>query len=109
LNREAFLAGLRRTSTILGERTVPTTMELKPGKLLLSCVNLDLGEARERLDVEYQHEEMTVGFNARYILDFLSVADGEQVTIHLQDALSPALFRAKDDKRYSCVIMPMRI
>src|SRR3990172_3403043 len=107
LDREAFLAGLRRTSTILGERTVPTTMELKPGKLLLSCVNLDLGEARERLDVEYPHEELTVGFNARYILDFLSVAEGEQVTIQLQDSLSPALFRAKDDKSYSCVIMPM--
>ena len=109
LDREAFLAGLRRTSTILGERTVPTTMELKAGKLLLSCVNLDLGEARERLDVEYPHEELTVGFNARYILDFLSVAEGEQVTIQLQDSLSPALFRAKDDKSYSCVIMPMRI
>lgn len=109
LNREALLAGLRRTSTIMGERTTPTTMELKQGKLLLSCVNLDLGEARERIEVEYQHEDMVVGFNARYILDFLSVAEGEQVTIQLQDALSPALFRAKDDKRYSCVIMPMRI
>ena len=109
LNREAFVAGLRRTSTIIGERTIPTTMELKHGKLLLSCVNLDLGEARERIEVEYQHEDMVVGFNARYILDFLSVAEGEQVTIQLQDALSPALFRAKDDKRYSCVIMPMRL
>jgi DNA polymerase-3 subunit beta len=109
LNREAFLAGLRRTSTIIGERAIPTTMELKPGRLLLRCVNLDLGEARERLEVEYEHEEMVVGFNARYILDFLGVVDSEQVTVQLQDPLSPALFRAKDDKRYSCVIMPMRI
>jgi DNA polymerase-3 subunit beta len=84
-------------------------MEFKPGQLLLSCVNLDLGEARERLDVEYQHEEMTIGFNARYILDFLGVVGAEQVTMHLQDPLSPALFRAKDDKKYTCVIMPMRI
>ena len=109
VNREALQAGLRRTSTIIGDRTVPTTMELKAGRLLLSCVNLDLGEARERIDVDYQHEEMVVGFNARYILDFLNAVECEQVTIHLQDPLSPALFRAKDDKRYSCVIMPMRI
>jgi DNA polymerase-3 subunit beta len=109
VNREAFLAGLRRTSTILGERALPTTMKLTPGKLLLSCVNLDLGEARERLDVEYQHEEMTVGFNARYILDFLGVLTTEQATIRLQDPLSPALFAGKDDKRYACVIMPMRL
>lgn len=109
VNREAFLAGLRRTSTVLGERALPTTMKLTPGKLLLSCVNLDLGEARERLDVEYQHEEMSVGFNARYILDFLGVLTTEQATIRLQDPLSPALFAGKDDKRYTCVIMPMRI
>lgn len=109
VNREAFLAGLRRTSTILGERALPTTMKITPGRLLLSCVNLDLGEAREHLDVEYQHEEMSVGFNARYILDFLGVLTTEQATIRLQDPLSPALFAGKDDKRYTCVIMPMRI
>ena len=109
IGRDVFLAGLRRTSAIMGERTVPTTMQLKSGQLLLSCVNLDLGEARERIEVEYEHEEMTVGFNGRYILDFLGVVDAEQVTMHLQDPLSPALFRAKDDRGYTCVIMPMRI
>jgi len=109
VNREAFLAALRRTSTIMGDRTVPTAMELKPGSLLLSCVNLDLGEARDRLEVEYQQEEMTIGFNARYILDFLNVIEAEQITIHLQDSLNPALFRPKDEKGYSCVIMPMRL
>ncbi|MBI2882921.1 MAG: DNA polymerase III subunit beta [Candidatus Methylomirabilis oxyfera] len=109
VNREAFLAGLRRTSTILGERSLPTTMKLTPGRLLLSCVNLDLGEARERLDVEYQYDEMSVGFNARYILDFLGALTTEQATIRLQDPLSPALFAGKDDKQYTCVIMPMRL
>ncbi len=109
VNREAFLAGLRRTSTILGERALPTTMKLTPGRLLLSCVNLDLGEARERLDVEYQHDEMSVGFNARYILDFLGALSTEQATIRLQDPLSPALFAGKDDTQYTCVIMPMRL
>lgn len=109
INREALLTGLRRTSTILGERALPTTMKLTPGRLLLTCVNLDLGEARESLEVEYQHEEMSVGFNARYILDFLGALTTEQVAIRLQDSLSPALFSGKDDQRYTCVIMPMRL
>lgn len=109
VNREAFVAGLRRTSTILGERALPTTLKVIPGRLLLSCVNLDLGEARERLDVEYQHEEVTVGFNARYILDFLGALTTDHATIRLQDALSPALFAGKGDVRYVCVIMPMRL
>jgi DNA polymerase-3 subunit beta len=109
VRREALIAGLRRTSTIIGDRVVHTTLELKPGSLRLSCVNLDLGEAREQLDVEYQQEEIAIGFNARYILDFLGVLESEQITIHLQDPLSPALFRPKDEKGYLCVIMPMRL
>ncbi len=109
VNREALIAGLRRTSTIIGDRVVHTTVELKPGALRLNCVNLDLGEAREQLEVEYHHEEMAIGFNARYILDFLSVVESEQITIHLQDPLSPALFQPKDEKGYLCVIMPMRL
>lgn len=109
VNREAFIAALRRTSTVLGERALPTTMKLTPGKLVLTCVNLDLGEARDRLDVEYQHEEMSIGFNARYILDFLGVLTTDQAIIRLQDPLSPALFTSKDDTQYACVIMPMRL
>jgi DNA polymerase-3 subunit beta len=109
VDREALLTGLRRTSAIMGDRTVPTLLELKRGSLVLSCVNLDLGEAREQIEVDYEHEEMAIGFNARYILDFLGVVEAERVTINLQDPLSPALFRAKDDTTYSCVIMPMRL
>lgn len=52
---------------------------------------------------------MSVGFNARYILDFLGALTTEQATIRLQDPLSPALFAGKDDKQYTCVIMPMRL
>ncbi len=109
IGREALVAGLRRTSTIIGDRIVHTTLEFKPGALRLSCVNLDLGEAREQLDVEYHQEEIAIGFNARYVLDFLSAVESEQVTIDLQDPLSPALFRPKDETGYLCVIMPMRL
>jgi DNA polymerase-3 subunit beta len=109
VNREALIAGLRRTSTILDERGLPTALTLTPGTLFLNCRNIELGEAREHLDVEYQHEEMSVGFNARYLLDFLGVLTTEQATIRLQDPLSSALFAGKDDPRYTCVIMPIRL
>jgi len=67
------------------------------------------GKAQERFDIEYQHDEMSVGFNARYIPDFLSVLTTDDVTIQLQDPLGPALFALKNDTRHTCVIMPLRI
>ncbi len=109
LEKTALDGALRRTSAIMGERTSPTEFQFRPGRALLSCVNIDLGEAHEELEVSYEGEELRVGFNARYILDFLAAVDEEQVTVQIADPLSPALFRAAGNEGYGCVIMPMRI
>ena len=109
LDKVALDGALRRTSAIMGERTTPTEFQFRPGRALLSCVNIDLGEAHEELEVSYEGEELRVGFNARYVLDFLAAVDEEQVTIQIADPLSPALFRAAGNEGYGCVIMPMRI
>jgi len=76
------------------ERTTPTEFDFQKGRLLVSCVNMDLGEAHEEVEVVYAGEGVKIGFNARYIMDFLSAVDSEQITIHLTDPLSPAIFRA---------------
>jgi DNA polymerase-3 subunit beta len=109
LEKAALDGALRRTSAIMGERTTPTEFQFRPGRALLSCINIDLGEAHEELEVSYEGEELRVGFNARYILDFLAAVDEEQVTVQIADPLSPALFRAAGNEGYGCVIMPMRI
>lgn len=109
VKKEELVGALKRTSTIIGDRTAPTGFDFKRGRLTVSCVNLDLGEAREEVEVQHAEKDLTVGFNARYILDFLAVVDEPEVSIHLNDPLSPALFRPLQGQDYSCVIMPMRI
>lgn len=109
VGREDLAAALRRASAIMGERAAPTVFELKAGKVVVSCVNLDLGEAREEIDATYDGPDMTIGLNARYVLDFLGVIEADRVSAGLGDALSPTLFRPAGDDSYSCVIMPMRI
>ena len=109
LEKGSLEGALRRTSAIMGERTTPTEFQFRTGRALLSCVNIDLGEAHEELEVVYEGEELRVGFNARYILDFLAAIAEEQITIQIADPLSPALFRAAGNEGYGCVIMPMRI
>jgi DNA polymerase-3 subunit beta len=109
MGRDALQGALRRTSTIMGERTTATEFEFRPGRVLVSCVNLDLGEAREEFEASYDGPALKVGFNARYILEFLGAVDGGEVALQITDPLSPALFRPAGDDAFSCVIMPMRI
>jgi len=109
ISKDALHGALRRTSAIMGERTTPTEFDFQAGRVLVSCVNMDLGEAHEEVEIAYAGEGLKIGFNARYILDFLSSVDSTEITLHLTDPLSPAIFRSAGDDTYSCVIMPMRI
>jgi DNA polymerase III subunit beta len=109
ISKDALHGALRRTSAIMGERTTPTEFDFQAGRVLISCVNMDLGEAHEEVEISYAGEGVKIGFNARYILEFLSAVDSEIITLHLTDPLSPTIFRSAGDERYSCVIMPMRI
>jgi DNA polymerase III subunit beta len=109
LNRHDLLAALKRTSAIAGERGTPTTIEVRKDQMLVTCTNLDIGEAKESLDVEYEGEDVAIGFNAKYLMDFLGAIDEDRVVIHLTDSLSPTLFQPLGKDSYQCVIMPMRI
>ena len=49
------------------------------------------------MDVNYQGEEMEVGFNVTYILDVLNALKCQQVRIRLTDASSSCLIENSED------------
>ena len=109
IGKESLHGALRRTSAIMGERTTATEFDIRPGRVLVSCINMDLGEAHEEVEATVDGEGFKVGFNARYIMELLGAVDTPDIAVYISDPLSPALFRAAGDEAYGCVIMPMRI
>jgi DNA polymerase-3 subunit beta len=107
-DREALQGALKRTATIGGERGNPTVVSLSRDRMILTCSDQDLGEATEEVEIEYQGAEMSIGFNGRYLLDFLGVVESDRVRVQASDPLSPALFEPVGETGYACVIMPMR-
>jgi DNA polymerase-3 subunit beta len=109
VHRLALEGALRRVALLAREKTNAVKWELGAGRLVLTASNPDLGEAQEELAVNYAGEGLTTGFNARYLLEALGVADGEEVTMELKDGLSPCVIRENGRTDFLCVIMPMRI
>jgi DNA polymerase-3 subunit beta len=92
------------------ERSRAVKFELTNGLLKLSSNNPDLGEAREEIDVDYAGEDLSIAFNARYLMDSLAVIGSKEVRMSFQDQLSPAQVVPADDEGDSlAVVMPMRI
>ena len=109
LSKDGLTAALRRVSVLSEERTKPVKFVLSPGVLKLAAYSADYGEAEEEMEVQYVGEEITIGFNSRYVLDALGAQAGEQVVLEVKDALSPGVLKSLEDDGSLCVIMPMRI
>jgi DNA polymerase-3 subunit beta len=109
ISRAALASALRRVSVMAEERNKPVKLALAPAVLRLTASSQDLGEAEETLDVDYAGEEVTIGFNSRYLLDAIGPVEGDQIVLEFKDALSPGVVRSASDQGYCCVIMPMRI
>ena len=107
--RQALSSALRRVAVMAEERNKPVKFVLAPTALTLSASSADLGEAEERLDVDYGGAEVTIGFNSKYLLDAIAPIEHDQIVIEFKDGLSPGVIRSVDDEGYCCVIMPMRI
>jgi len=107
--RLILTSALRRVSVMAEERNKPVRFALAPGRLTLSAASHDLGEAEEVLDLDYAGSEVTIGFNARYVLEALAPMESEDIVFEFKDALSPGVLKSAADDGYCCVIMPMRI
>ena len=110
VDREVLHSALRRVSILSSERSRGVKLRLQPGTLEVVTTNPDIGEAMEEIEVDYAGEEFSIGFNARYLLDVLSIgAAGGTVELGLTDEVSPGIVRLADDEGYSYVVMPMRL
>ena len=111
LNTEKIAQAVRRAALMADERSHGIKYELSQGKLNISSQSADVGESRESIAVDYSGADLTIGFNAQYLLDFLGVVATEEIVFELKDEQSPALMKpaGEHSDSYRYVVMPMRL
>ncbi len=106
--RKDLLEAVARVSSVNTEKTKSVTIEVKPEGSVLIAKNPNAGEAYEEIDSELEGDPISIGFNARYIVELVDQIDDDTVEISFGDSVSPALFRAPDADDVF-VLMPMRV
>jgi DNA polymerase-3 subunit beta len=109
VNRGLLESALRRVSVLSKDKANAVKVSFAPGGMTLFSSNPDYGEATEELVARYEGEALHTGFNARYLLDALSVMDGESVSLQMDTALSPCLIQEAESPGFKCVVMPIKI
>jgi DNA polymerase-3 subunit beta len=106
-----FADVLRRVALLSSERSRAVKLSLGKGTVEISSNNPEVGEAAETLEVEYAGEALDIGFNARYLLDFLQALGPGEVILAVKDEQTQGLLRpvGMEGRDYRYVVMPMRI
>ena len=68
-DRDALLQTLRRVAILSTERARGVKLHLRDGTVQVTANNPDMGEASEELVVDYEGDDLQVGYNAKYLLD----------------------------------------
>ncbi len=107
--RARLFEGLKRISLLSADKSNAIKLSLGENQLRITANNPDLGEAKDDIEVAYRGGPLTIGFNARYLLDVLSVMEGDEIALELGDEHSPGVVHVPGDKSYTAVVMPMRV
>ena len=91
----------------------PTTNGVKIAfsatELIITADHPSMGHAKESLPVEYDGPEMEIGFNARYMIDTLTVLDTSEIIFEFNNELSPVIIRSDEEENFLGIIMPLKI
>ncbi len=107
LEREVFLAALRRVSQLSKEKSAPIKLTFKDNQLRVFTSVVDVGEAEEIMPIKYQGKEFNMGFNPDYLIDPLRNLVADEVYLEIMDDLSPAVLKC--DIPFLYVMMPLRL
>ena len=84
IDRSDLLNSLRRISIYANKTTHQVLLKIAGSQLTVSAQDLDFSnEATERLNCEYNGDDIEIGFNARFLIEMLNTLDGDEVKMEL--------------------------
>ena len=109
INREKLLSAVDRVSTIANEKNPVIKFKLLKDIINLNTINTDNSTATEDLKINYNGDDLEIGFNSKYIMDIVNNLEDEIITLKLKDGSSPITAQEKSNSDLVYVLMPMRV
>jgi DNA polymerase III subunit beta len=104
-------AAISRVAQFADERSRAVRLKLEKGELKISASSTETGESEDSIEISYNGDSLTIGFNAQYVIDFLKAVGAGDVKLELKDPQSAGQLRPaeSEDYKYRYIVMPMRI
>jgi len=92
-----------------GKDLVQSASDLHGGRITLTAISAELGDNESVIDAAINGDAITVAFNAKYMIDVLSVIDTPQVALETNGDANLGVIKPIGDEDFVHIIMPMHI
>ncbi len=98
-----------RVAILSNEKFRGVRLRFVGNELRVTANNPEQEEAEEILDVDFQGDDLEIGFNVNYVLDVLNTLRCDNVRLSMSDSNASALLENADDDSAAYVVMPIRL
>lgn len=107
--KELFLDAVKRIKIMANEKSNGVRAKLTENEIILSANHPSYGDAHETIPVRYDGKEMEIGFNARYLMDALSIIADNEIVMEINNELTPVIIRTDSMQNYLGMVMPLKL
>ncbi len=104
---QELLSAVRRAALLTNEESKGVKLAFSRGTLTLSSRAPEQGEAVVTVAIEYDDEDISIGFNPVFLTDVLRAVSTDKIRFEFKEAARPGLFRMSDAFLY--VVMPVNL
>lgn len=114
IDRQEFYNSLRRVSVYSNQASNLVKLQLTGNQITVSAQDIDFSiSAYERLNCQYDGDDMEIGFKSLFLLEILSNLNSQEVVLELSDPtragiILPAVKESEDEDSLM-LLMPMMI
>lgn len=111
LNRVDFLNSLKRIAIYANKITNQVVLNIADASLNISAEDLDFSNAaKEQMTCSYTGEPMKIGFNAKFLLEMLSVLESDEIKLELSSPSRAGILlpsEAQENEQLLMLVMPV--
>lgn len=108
IDRKKFLMSIERAALISREGKNPIKLEIDAENMIITS-KAELGNVRERIGVELEGNEISIGFNPKYLIEALRCIEDDRICLHFISPLAPCIINPIQGEQYKYLILPVRL
>jgi len=109
INKSNLISALERVAVMVSEKNSIVKFEFEDNVLKLSGDSPEAGNSLDIIDIKYTGEPLAIAFNYKFVLEFLKIAESEEIAVKLNSPLSATVFAPCSDEDYLYLVMPVQL